>query len=651
MEDWKEFEKDVHELLRLQGWQVRPEHILGHKKVDAYAEKSGDFQSRRRVVIECKYHRKPLSQSEVSSIFANYLPILDGSQVHDLLLVTLNGLHPSAETYVGNTPRFIHVTYSDLLDSSMDFTSYLQGLRAQYFEGGLADLYTEQGFTFHDSLEDQLSASNTEDIVCLDRAIIEWIDSDEDRPVAVLGGYGMGKSTLARRVAYLLSDRHNTNPRSRIPILIRLEEIATEQSLEGLLGSHFTSFSIVPNYNFHIFMRLNEKGRFVIFLDGFDEMKKTMSWESMRFNLQQLNRLVVPDSRIVLLGRPTAFLNEEEYREALHGKKRLKDDDFVIPGWPDYREFWLRPFNSTQIEDYIKKYMNWLHKRDSSKSKSLKLQEFAYALNGPHGERLRDLASRPVQLKMLLDILPEYRGAVDDLTAAILYSEFIDLVIRREMTKHARRVYTVKDRRKFATSLAYWMWQNDIGTQVNTSELPDDLFLEFQKPQVPFDAVKRDLLTGCFLEKKPPEGLYFPHRSFMEFMVADRLIDRIVGRDFEILGLEFVSPEVEKFFIQLIGKRDLERWRKWLREFRGSGAVSEQCVSLFLSACKTNRFRITDRFLREIGPSAPKQERRMVFPETLNEIQTIETEQPKKKIRKQKKSSHRLEGVTRKKAF
>jgi hypothetical protein len=45
----------------------------------------------------------------------------------------------------------------------------------------------------------------------------------------------MGKTTLARRLAYRLVIDGQSNPLTRIPILIRLGEISAEQSLEGLL--------------------------------------------------------------------------------------------------------------------------------------------------------------------------------------------------------------------------------------------------------------------------------------------------------------------------------------------------------------------------------------------------------------------------------
>ena len=49
-------------------------------------------------------------------------------------------------------------------------------------------------------------------------------------------------------------------------------------------------------------MKLNKLGCFVIILDGFDEMKHTLSWDEFRYNFKELNRLVNSNSKVIVLG-------------------------------------------------------------------------------------------------------------------------------------------------------------------------------------------------------------------------------------------------------------------------------------------------------------------------------------------------------------
>src|SRR5262249_44644950 len=145
-----------------------------------------------------------------------------------------------------------------------------------------------------------------------------------------------------------------------------------------------------------------------------------------------------------------------------------------------------------------------------------RISKYLADIESPHGKRLVDLAARPVQLRMLMEVLPEYTGRLDRLTVAILYSEFIDLLLRREAAKPARSAFSKEQRKRFAARLAYWMWRDDQRSEIDSFSIPDHLFAGYIE-NLPQDVrpgdVRRDLLSGAFLERKPPNKIYFPHRS------------------------------------------------------------------------------------------------------------------------------------------
>lgn len=235
---------------------------------------------------------------------------------------------------------------------------------------------------------------------------------------------------------------------------------------------------------------------------------------------------------------------------------------------------------------------------------------------------------------------------MDGLTVTVLYTEFIDLVIRREMTKKARESFSMQERRRFASELAFWMWQNDLGTEIVTNKVPDELFNEFKRPGVPLESVKHDLISGCFLERKPPEGLYFPHRSFLEFFVAERLAEMVTGKNPAVLKISYASPVIVRFFIDLVGKKAIGAWREWLVKLKGTTTVSQACVDLLLTACDAHGLRLTEHHRAEIrGEQWARHEPKYVATEGIEEAQRWKTETPKKAERK---SRHRLTGVTSK---
>jgi hypothetical protein len=131
--DWSDFEENVRKLLTLQGWAITPEHILGPKKVDAYAEKLVEFNQQTKIAIECKYFGKPLTKTNLVSIYTDYRPLIDSNLIDSILLVTANGLAPAAMTFSKSAKGLIHITYLGVCRiTSNSFNSF-----GHFISGGL----------------------------------------------------------------------------------------------------------------------------------------------------------------------------------------------------------------------------------------------------------------------------------------------------------------------------------------------------------------------------------------------------------------------------------------------------------------------------------------------------------------------------------
>lgn len=542
------FELDVREMLALQGWTVTNERLLGHKKVDALASKTTEFGQFTRMAVECKDYLTPLTKTTVVGVVADYLPLLSDGRVDALLLITRHGLAPAAGEYADGVRGLIHCTYPDLLRSLIDFSSYVPGLVTEYETDLIATTYTEQCYADSDGTRR----------CTLERDLLEWVDADDPMPIAVVAGYGMGKTTLARRMAFILGRRYLADPQARIPVLIGLEQVSSDQSLEGLLGRHFTSLHNIPRYNFHAFSRLNAAGRFVLLLDGFDEMRRLMSPEVLHYNLSQLARLVVGNSKVVLFGRLTVFMSDEEQLQMLHGMGPLGGAWRRLPGTVGFRELHLLPFSEGQIEAFLTRFAS-VSKKNARVARRVLFGRSPALKRASQTALLTDIATRPVQLKMLTEVLPSYHGPIDDLTLTVLYSEFIDLVIRRECSKLTRQAVPPHERRAFAADLAVWMWRKALNYGVAAADLPDELFSLYSRPGEDLLSTRRDLLAACFLERKVGTGYYFPHRSFQEFLIAEFLSKSIVSKTL-IPDMGFLTAEIRAFVATMVSRRDVVLW-------------------------------------------------------------------------------------------
>ena len=319
-------------------------------------------------------------------------------------------------------------------------------------------------------------------------------------------------------------------------------------------------------------MTLNALGRFVVLLDGFDEMKHMLTWEEFRFNFRQLNRLVSRNSKVLLFGRPTAFLNATEHQYALHGIRTLGDQYIREPDWPDYKEVQMLTFGPEQVYEFLSKYLSYRRKVAESPKDRLALDVLTETnVSRIADKQFADIARRPVQLQMLAEILPGWKGDLDNLTIAVLYSHFIDLVIERERDKLTRHSFSVKQRREFAKQLALWLWRRKKDMPLSASDIPDEILSGFTGALDDPEAVRRDLVSACFLEKKADEALYFPHRSFQEFLVAEAIVEQL-GTGAMTIGEadRHLTDEVSLFMESMVSDATLRKWEKQLEQFRGS---------------------------------------------------------------------------------
>ncbi len=343
---------------------------------------------------------------------------------------------------------------------------------------------------------------------------------------------------------------------------------------------------------------MNRLGTFILLLDGFDEMKHSMTPAIFRYTFKEILKLVTPRTKVVLAGRPNAFLTTAERNEFLHAIQTLGSQTIRISGQPDFREISISLFTKDQIEGFIDKYRNYLTKQPADR-RPKRIPERDEFFKSPS---ISELAKRPVQLRMLFDVLPAYPGNLGDLTVRELYTFFVDVLIRREAEKPARMKLNEDNRKGFLQNLAFCMWYNG-SPDLSVEELPNACFcLEDYLPGQ-LDAIKRDLISGAFVEVKYPGSLFFPHRSVQEYLVAEFLLSYFrrerntlnvissinVSCNFQFID-DRVSPEIFDFMLAAAG--DIELKGAYNLITKHSGTLSLKSLSLFFVGKKPPVFLI-----------------------------------------------------------
>jgi len=133
----------------------------------------------------------------------------------------------------------------------------------------------------------------------------------------------MGKTSYAMFLASTLATEFSSDRTKRIPILIPLGDFYTAPRIDGLFANVLTNEFGVHGYNFNTFWNLHQAGRFVIILDGFDEMKHAMTKAEFSAIAKEIRKLIIPRSKVILLGRPDAIVSDEEHSVLVRGTKSI----------------------------------------------------------------------------------------------------------------------------------------------------------------------------------------------------------------------------------------------------------------------------------------------------------------------------------------
>ncbi|HEX8318965.1 restriction endonuclease [Longimicrobium sp.] len=571
LKPWQEFEIAIVHLLRAAGMSVERNRLVNHQQVDVLAEKR-EWGAVRRIAVECKAYSAELSKDEVSKVVVKYLSLYESRDIDEFLLITLNGVSAGAKSFVEAKRGFRHMTFSELQASILDFTSYIGSIESSYATDGIASYYVP--------MDAHLLPGAEDDSFDLFDYVLRWLEGKNPAPpLALLSSYGMGKTTFAKHLAFSIAMKWRIDPLSRIPILVDLGRISDEQSLDGLLGKLLTSDHRVLNYTFDLFMELNRSGRFVIIFDSFDEMKHGITMSAFLRNMDEIKRLAVGDARLLICGRPSAFMTNDERRGVLYDQHRIGEDWIHYSTFGGFTELALQPLSNAKVNEFLRKYLGHLQENSTIAERAAK--KILHQLSGEFSESLYNLARRPVQLRMLATVLPQWNKPLDKLSRTLLYDHFVDQLVMREGKKPTRGGVSVADRRLFASELAWYLWTHSGKDFTRADDIPDSVFRVVNARDLKkSDVLRRELIVSSALDVKPPDLLYFPHRSIQEFLVAEAII-RALGRRPPPSVPELTSAltiEVREFLQNMISEHALERWISDLDAYRGTLGIQIECL-------------------------------------------------------------------------
>lgn len=561
------FRDALEKVLSAAGFTTTTETKVGHKNVDVAAVWTRDeMAGEQRYAFEAKDFAGTLPASECSEFVSDNLPsLLDGSI--DRAWLISNGPIAPAGRETAKRHRGIQVmTFTELQRRLLLIDSYLKDLVDHYDRSQLATYYVRP---------------ETADNLDLEQHIKEWLDAKDAPPMFILGAYGKGKSTFATHLAAGMARRALDDPTARAPILVRLGEIADEQSIDGLLGKVLASQHRVTNYHFETFCALNRNGRFLIIYDGFDEMKHGLTPAKFQQVLTELMRLDEGDARILVLGRDTAFHDEDEFRAIVDGVQRTgAGREIAAPGRRAYCHVEIRGFTADEARRFVASYLpiRAQAERDRPATDPQWIAQRVVELSTGRFDRLLE---RPVHAQMLCEIAVQPDQLRSDMAVYELFDSFVHLLIHRELEKRGRDpAFPLEARRRFNAHLAWWLWEKGGTSTTTLADIPQsicDAATKDVRHSLSREETRRELIQGCLVEKGV-STIYF-HRSLQEFLAAEHLIDtdllKATGSSSWLREVTAaVTPEVVEFVIAgaTISQDRRDQALGWLRQLADAPA-------------------------------------------------------------------------------
>jgi hypothetical protein len=391
------------------------------------------------------------------------------------------------------------------------------------------------------------SLESSEGVGDLETYIVTWVNSSKEVHLTILGDYGAGKTTLIERISHVAAKEFlNKQSNSRIVVLLRLKDLGTTRSIESAITNVFVN-ELGIDLSYRAFDALNKAGRFLILLDGFDEIPNMLAQQRVLHAFRQIDKLVEHNSKVILTCRTHFFKNNVEVHRLHEGTALYNSIDQKY----GYKMVFIDPFSEPQIEEYLRRWAG----QDAERY----LQTIRNVYN------LSDLATRPALLNIIAKTVPQLdKLEMQTVNASSLYELYVRFWLDRD---DWRSELKMSERETLAEALSEYLLMNDLEA-VGYALIPD-LGMRLSPHSAKVHSIEEldyELRTCNFLKRDHDGNYSFVHRSFMEYLLAHAMFRRVVegGDDISTswyLPLEehaikanerLASNETQTFFLQML---------------------------------------------------------------------------------------------------
>lgn len=596
LEQWQVFEDEVASFYRLLGFDVARGVIVPGQQIDLVCEQQVPGIGLARVCVECKYispqRAASVSNQEVHDFISMFRSKRDAEGWTAGVIVSNAPFSDSAKTAAASSPDIHAKTIDDLYEELLRLRRYLhKKVRSIESGGDIADYIPLNGRTLNDEM------TRTGHTATLQSIWDKWFTGPLPQ-LCVLADFGSGKTTFLLQLFQRLATDYLKGDSPVVPLFIPLRDYYDSPTADHLIEKFFAK-ECGAMIDVKAFYALLADGKFILMLDGFDEMGASPRVADRKAHYLKLATLVARGRKAILTCRPAYFPTKQElktvfvdYRSkfglTFRGKRsthplergahakataldptdtqtrlvELFDTTSKILSRSEFVE--IQPFDERQIARYLKQYDDQIARQSDGRLDALslgKLIEDTYDLE--------DLARRPILLKLIVLTLPrapvrDDRYVVtidgserffDEVTPALLYWLYIDEELRREEEDRGpiARLLNRSGKRKIVCELAVHMLDTSV-VALDGSDFQRVVRAASSAELGEPEAVAAEVRSCSFLSRDHRDCIRFCHKSFLEYFAALSLCERATtqGSARKLLGQRRLPREVAFFFGDLV---------------------------------------------------------------------------------------------------
>ena len=556
------------------GFQVMEEADVSKYAQTIKIDPGEAFTPSETTSIEEKRTIRVATAGTKERLFLHYDNLPQGTQQEFLLTVhkILQTTRPMFKGFFARPGAHHFTTYFNLTaDFLIDFLAGRQAkLRAEY-ENDIKLLMNENPYLFpisekmgefeevfnqEKAREGEIMASQEElyfyvdpdvlddgRLVPLSAKIDEFIDfspgNSSNTVILLKGDSGSGKSLSLRYLEQKLLNKRRNIKETPMPIYIDLKDYNkanVSKSFQNTLTAKYHDEYDPKN------------SCLVVLMDSYDEIAG--GCQQNLYNIQQL-RQYAQNIRVIITCR-TQYLTTG-YQQ------------WFKPAGGTLKEYEIQPFNSQQINQYLQRYSE----------ESIKVQKRSYTLEEYQQKistlpNLKELITNPFILRLVAESLPQ----LEDYLKSMSQNKKQDETMREETTPREQQSETVVLNRYaiYKCFMDHWFAKQE-RKHIESGKIPLDRqvtkdFLDFSRMialrlhskketeikvkedkffKECFDDANTDMSiarSGCPLRRQNDYQYSFLHKSFLEYLVANGILEMIVGECSHLHAVINLSPEL-----------------------------------------------------------------------------------------------------------